>query len=278
MKDRFADAARAIDYFSDRAINLPEVTTIEPGKPATLDLKFRNVANCDVRVYRIDLMKFSLLKRDLSGITSINLSGIRPLHEESIKLGDGKDYAWRTQKLELPLEKEGAYLVVCRGDDLHGSGLVLVTPLAVEVQEEASAGSVRTTIKDAAGQRFVSNVHVKVIGSRNDDFVSGDTDLRGVFIAEQIRGMSTVIAQADDGRYAFYRGQTSLGPAEQPQVEQGQQQAEAKPSSQSKKVEAEGELLEGLQRGNRMIQEQQIDNLQRLYRNQEKGVRVKSAR
>ena len=90
-----------------------------------------------MKVYRIDLMKFSLLKRNLAGITQINLAGIRPLHEAQVELGDGKDYRDRTQKLTLPLKEEGAYLVVCRGDDLHASGLVLVTPLAVEVQEEA---------------------------------------------------------------------------------------------------------------------------------------------
>ena len=102
-----------------------------------MELKFRNVAACDVKVYRIDLMKFSLLQRNLGGIAQINLAGIRPLHETSVKLGDGKDYRDRTQKLALPLKEEGAYLVVCRGDDLHASGLVLVTPLAVEVQEDA---------------------------------------------------------------------------------------------------------------------------------------------
>ena len=80
----------------------------------------------------------------------INLAGIRPLHEATVKLGDGKDYRDRTHKLPLPLKEEGAYLVVCRGDDLHASGLVLVTPLAVEIQEDAVSGRVRTTVKDAA--------------------------------------------------------------------------------------------------------------------------------
>ncbi len=55
-------------------------------------------------------------------------------------------------------------------------------------------------------------MHVKVIGSANDDFVSGETDLRGVFVADGIRGNSTVIARADGGRYAFRRGSSYLGP------------------------------------------------------------------
>jgi len=39
---------------------------------------------------------------------------------------------------------------------------------------------VRLTSKD----KFLSDTHVKVIGSANDEFVSGDTDLRGVFVAD----------------------------------------------------------------------------------------------
>ncbi len=150
-----------------------------------------------MKVYRIDLMKFSLLRRNLGGIAQINLAGIRPLHETSVKLGDGLDYRDRTTKLALPLKDEGAYLVVARGDDLHASGLVLVTPLAVEVQEDPVSGRVRTTVKDVKTDRYVHNVQVKVIGSRNDDFIDGTTDLRGVFVADGIHGDSTVIARAE---------------------------------------------------------------------------------
>ena len=104
VEDRFADARQAIEYFTRKAISLPEVTTVKPGEAAEPELSFRNVADADVKVYRIDLMKFSLLKRNLGGITEINLSGIRPLIEQELKLGDGKDYRDRTQKLSLPLE------------------------------------------------------------------------------------------------------------------------------------------------------------------------------
>ena len=73
---------------------------------------------------------------------------------------------------------------------------MLVTPLAVEVREDAASGRVRTTVKDTTADRYVSDVHVKVIGTGNAEFVSGSTDLRGVFVADGIQGTSTVIAQA----------------------------------------------------------------------------------
>ncbi len=97
--------------------------------------------------------------------------------------------------MELPLKDEGAYLVVCRGHNLHASGLVLISGLRVDIQEDAASGRVRTTVKDQGSDAYVSAVHVKVIGSANDAFVSGETDLRGVFVADGINGEATVIAQ-----------------------------------------------------------------------------------
>jgi len=280
VEDRFPDAKQSIEYFMRKAIELPEVTTVQPGKPAEVELKFRNVAACDTKVYRIDLMKFSLLKRNLGGITNINLAGIRPYHEASVALGEGKDYRDRTHKLPLPLKEEGAYLVVCRGDDLHASGLVLVTPLKVEVQEEVVSGRVRTTVKDVAKDQYLRDVHVKVIGSRNDDFVSGSTDLRGVFVADGIRGNSTVIAQLEPTRYAFFRGQTNLTTEEE---RKAAEKAAPKSSTKGGKGMAspaqslEDSLLENVKGRNFDAQGKQQQQLKELYENPNKGVEAQKA-
>ena len=105
VEDRFADAKQAIDYFLRKAIELPEVTTVKPGEPAEVELKFRNVAACDVKVYRIDLMKFGLLEAEpgRNHARSTWPASAR-YHEATVALGDGKDYRDRTHKLPLPLE------------------------------------------------------------------------------------------------------------------------------------------------------------------------------
>jgi hypothetical protein len=291
VEDRFPDAKEAIDYFLRKAIELPEVTVAKPGTPVSMALKFRNIATCDVKVYAIDLMKFSLLKRNLGGITQINLAGIRPQHEAPLKLGDGKDFRDRTHAIPLPLTAEGAYLVVCRGEDLHASGLVLITPLAVEVQEEVASGRLRTTVKDSASGRYVSDVHVKVIGTGNAEFVSGATDLRGVFVADGIRGRSTVIAQADPARYAFFRGQTELNLKPQEVTATPAPAEQAKPASAgavplepgkaAAKVPAslslERQLLEGIESTNRALQGKQVDELKSLYKREQSGVEAQKA-
>jgi uncharacterized protein YfaS (alpha-2-macroglobulin family)/TolA-binding protein len=206
VEKRFPDAQRSVQQFLRKSIELPETSVFRPGQKVELDLKFRNLARCDVKIYRIDLMKFGLLEQSLKRVNGINLAGIRPQYEDRIQLGDGEDYRDRTAKLALPLTKEGAYLVVCRGDDLHASGLVLVSPLAMEVAEDRAAGVVRCIVRDATADRYAPRVQVRVIGSGNQDFVGGATDLRGVFVAEHIRGSVTVIAELEPARYAFYRG------------------------------------------------------------------------
>lgn len=206
VEDRFDDALASIEDFQRQRIALPELTTVVPGKPVELDLKFRNLASCDIKVYRIDLMKFGLLQGNLGAISQVNLAGVRPRHEERVDLGTGQDYRDRTHQLILPLEEEGAYLVVCRDANVHTSGLVLVSPLSLQVHQDLQSGQVRATVKNLAEDRCERDVHVKVIGSGNMDFVSGTTDLRGIFVAEGIQGSATVIALVEPSRYALHRG------------------------------------------------------------------------
>ncbi|MCA9186803.1 MAG: tetratricopeptide repeat protein, partial [Planctomycetales bacterium] len=284
--DRFSDAREAIEYFTRQSIAVPEVTSVDPGKPPTLEIQFRNIRECELRVYRIDLMKFGLMQRDLNEITKINLAGIRPYHERSLQFGDGKDYRDRTEEVTLPLEEEGAYLVVCRGDELHASGMMLVTPLKLEIQEESSAGRVRATVRDSVADRYVPKTHVKVIGSRNDTFQSGESDLRGVFVADDIRGEATVIAQAATGQYAFYRGREFLGPRDPVAVPQHEmQQQNGQPSSgEASSVEGgyggatdtggKQELLEGIYGRNSIIQRDNYKRQQEQLYNDYEGVRV----
>ena len=274
VEDRFPDAKQSIEYFTRKDIELPEVTTVEPGKPVEVELKYRNIPECDTKVYRIDLMKFGLMKRDLKGITQINLAGIRPYHEATVKLGDGKDYRDCTAALPLPLKEDGAYLIVCRGENLYASGLVLVTPLTVDVQEDAVSGQVRTTVKDRTKDRYLRDVHVKVIGSRNDDFVSGETDLRGVYVADGIQGTATVIAQAKSSHYAFFRGNTDLVPELLPQ---DKKKAEGKPASSQPAPSLKGQLLEGIQFRNSSNQAIQVQQMEDMYQAPSKGVEASKA-
>ena len=265
VKDRFPDAAEAMAHFTRKGLKLEDVTTFAPGEQAALTLRYRNVKEVDARAYRVDLMKFYLLQKNLNDITNINLAGITPYYQATTPLGDGKDYAEKTMTLTLPLKKEGAYLIVVKEAEIDASGLALISPLRVDVDEDAESGRARVNVSNRVSGGYENNAHVKVIGSDDREFISGSTDLRGIFIADNLHGVATVIARKGD-QYAFYRGKTALQPSA-PDVEfQPQQQ-----------VDMRSQATQVLRESNLMIQQQSAGYLrQQLYQNTQQGVEVQA--
>lgn len=269
VKSLYPDAADAIQYFKDKKIAMDEVVTFEPKEKIEIELRFRNIRQAYLQIYRVDLMKLYLREKNLSNITKVHLAGIEPEMEMTIDLGDGEDYRDRKQKAALPLKEEGAYLVICRGDDLFTSSMVLVTPLKLEIQENPGSGTVRVNVRDTVSKGYQAKVHVKAIGSNDVEFKSGDTDLRGIFVAEGLNGAATVIAR-QDGRYAFYRGEGLLG----------QQAAPNQPAPQPVELKIQqGDYLNNLNISNGVIQSDNIGNWNSLRRGQGgKGVEIQQAK
>jgi hypothetical protein len=135
---------------------------------------------------------------------------------------------------------------------------------------------VRVTVKNATEDRYAHNVHAKVIGSANDKFTSGQTDLRGIFVADAIRGTATVIAKTDKDRYAFYRGKTVLGqptPA-QPAPQSEQSKAKKKPTSRKSGKDV---LLKNVGDQNTIFNAEQRENYRQLLQNKSQGVKARAA-
>jgi hypothetical protein len=263
VADRFTDAASAIQFYTRKDLKVAEVSVVRPqAKPAVAEagaaarglravgiqpggpdalprpgikLEYRNVAKADVTVYPVDLMQLYLTRRNLNAIAGIDLAGITPLVEKSVVLGDGSDYDDRSKLIELPLVKEGAYLVMIRGDNLYTSGIVLVSPLELEVLEEPAAGRVRISVRDARSKELLPKVQVKAIGSNNPQFFSGETDLRGVYVAEGLQGQVSVVVRKEGAEYAFHRGSAFIGqppaPLAQPPGPQAGKAANQQPAA-----------------------------------------------
>ena len=231
VKENYPDAKESIAYFEEKRIALPEVTVKRPKTDVVLTLKYRNIKEAAIQVYSVDLMKLYLREKDLRSITQVRLAGIEPAVSQTVSLGDGKDYIDKTREISLPLTDEGAYLVICRGDNLFTSGLILVTPLEIEVQEDTVSGRVRVNVRDAVVGNYLPKVHVKAVASADGRFRSGETDLRGVFVADGMRGKSTIIARDQINRYAFYRGTKWLGAPETESEESIKEQVQPIPSN-----------------------------------------------
>jgi len=269
VKDRFPDAKEAIAYFEEKALNFEDVSTFLPDEKPEIELTYRNIPEVDIKAYKVDLMKLFLQEKNLSRITGIRLAGIAPTHQETITLGEGKDYQDKKRKIALPVKEEGAYLILARGDNLHASGFVLVSPLKMNVQEDQVSGRVRVNLIDKTTGQYVNKAQVKVIGSQSGEFLSGETDLRGIFVADGIRGIAAAIARDQKRRYAFHRGTTPLAPHER--VTRGQKTLPVRAPGQA-------QWADNLMTFNAQIQGLNVRQLEEFYQQKQKGVQVQQAK
>ena len=144
---------------------------------------------------------------------------------------------------------------------------MLVTPLAVDVQEDLASQRSRVTVVDAITRGGVKNVHIKVIGSGMNRFVSGETDLRGVYLADGSNGFATAIARDSEGRFAFYRSEgavLAMAASKQPVGQAVQRKA-------GKAVDYRGNLRFDL----RQLQDLNEAKLKGIFKKQQRGVEVR---
>ena len=253
-------------------MTIPEVTTFPLDKDPKVKLTYRNIADVHVQVFRVDLMRLYLMEKSLNNIRGIQLHGIRPYKELDLKLGDGRDFRSKDKEIALELKDPGAYLVVARGGDRLATGMVLRSDLVIEAQEATDVGRIRVNLKRNGA--FLGSAHVKVVGSQDGKFQGGDTDLRGVFAADNLIGQATVIAKHGD-EYAFFRGSgihqpQRYRPAPQPRVggDRGQQQRK---QAEGKRFDALRNNLD-LNSGNRGRQVEWLEK--EVMNKQQKGVEV----
>ena len=180
--------------------------------------------------------------------------------------------------VKLRFDRPGAYLVICRGDELHTSGLVLVSDIELEVEEDRGAGRLRIQALDRKEESFVRDVDVRVVGSAGGAFVNGRTDPRGLFVAEGVNGSPTVIARRGEDHYAFYRAPGAVLPPVPATPPTPQTPSTPSTPSQSLQQLESGDYLDNVFRFN---SENQMGRQQRLTENilrERKGVSVGQTR
>jgi uncharacterized protein YfaS (alpha-2-macroglobulin family)/TolA-binding protein len=201
----FADANLVLEGFRRRTLSVDEVTEVAPGDKAKFELHYRNLDQAELLVYPVDLMTLYLREKNLAGITSVNLAGIEPVIRRSVKLPDSGSMRQQDYEVELKLPEAGAYLVICRSESIHASGMILVSDFELEVAMVGEQG-VRVQAVGREDGDYLRDVDVRVIGAMDSNFISGRTDPRGLYLADGFEGAVTVIARHGGRHYAFYRG------------------------------------------------------------------------
>ena len=278
VKDLFSDASETLQAFRSREIFIDEVTEAEPGEKVELTIRYRNIEEAEVLVYTVDLMTLYLREKNLSGITEVNLAGINPTVRTTValgKIGAGGGALPAERTVELELEGVGAYLVICRGDDRHTSGLVLVSDMQLVVEEEPASGRVRVQAMNRDEGSFLRDVDIRVIGSTDSEFVSGLSDPRGIFTTGGINGTTTVIARRGEHEYAFHRGSEFLG-ARDPREMRTRWEFEGRQADKDGQLEI-GDYLNNVLEMNFMNRQQRKGDWGKELEKSRTGVQVKQA-
>lgn len=209
VRDRFADAARALAFLEREAISMSEVTVVPTNKPNEIEVEASGVPELHVKAYRVNLTMLFLKYRGVRDASAIEVAGIRPALEKTYPLRKTNAKGRERHRLALDVKEAGAYLVSVRAGDFFATGLFLKSDLTMSVQEEAHSGTVRINIANVAGGRFEENVKVTFLGTADQGFTADKTDLRGIAEATGIKGYAMVIAEKDN-HFAFFRGTTPL--------------------------------------------------------------------
>ncbi|MBN1807422.1 MAG: hypothetical protein JW909_00010 [Planctomycetes bacterium] len=213
VKNDFPDAALSIEYLERRTLELPEVVSGNVGTPVEAEVSYCNVDSIELMAYRVDLMRLYLKEKNLDRIAGVNLAGITPTFTFKRDLEKVPTGTTGKARIQLPIKETGAYLVLARSNDVFASGLALITPLKMEVQEYH--GAVRVTIHEGPKATPAEGVHVKA--SSGAGFVSAETDLRGTAtINHQGYGAVTVVARRGKDEYAFHRSPSTAQPPAKP--------------------------------------------------------------
>lgn len=213
VKNQFADARDSLRQINARELELDEILEFRPGAPVSIELRYRNIESAEVLAYKVNLMTLALREQDLSRVTEVNLSGISPTLTKTVELGvqgTAGGTLPATKEIEIPLEQEGAYLVIVRGGDVHTSGLILINRMEMVVKN--NDGSLRVQIVDPTTGTLIPDVELRVLdptlpGAAGTTF--GITDRRGLFLAS-VADHFTVIARRGQSDYAFFRMAKSL--------------------------------------------------------------------
>lgn len=206
---QYSDAKEVVEFFEQKVLQAEEIHIFGPEEKAQIKLKHRNLKKVDYKVYPVNLLRLYILRRNLSGVTKVNLAGIKPYQEGSFSLEGTQKYEIHKGNFPLPLKDPGAYLVFLKSESLNTSTLVVISSLKLYVQEDAASGRVRVNGLNRKADKPEEKVYIKVIGQGNQKFRSGWTDVRGVFVADDIKGKTTILAKKGK-HYSFFRGTTFL--------------------------------------------------------------------
>lgn len=186
-------AQTAIARLTQKALQLSADRVFRTNEKPVVKLKLRNIEQCEVRLYKIDLQAYFRKIHGITGVEGLDVSLIQPDKTWTLKPENYAKYKPLEQDVEIPFKDNdaGAYVVTIGDDDWESTVLVLRSDLEVVVK--ASRREVLTFIQDMRTGKPAAGVEL-LVSNGTAVAATGKTGSDGVFKTslEELKNLNDV--------------------------------------------------------------------------------------
>ena len=198
---KFEDARDAMSFFTRTQLEVEPSRSMAVDQVPTIELTLKNIRSVRARIYPVDLKVLFAVRKNLSNVNAIDLTGIPAVATFERNLERPPEYKRFTRKVRLPIKEKGVYLVVLKAGNRDATTIVVLSDLDLKVQRVGrkirAYVSRRSTGIPVAGAfvRIADGHHIKA---------EGPTDPRGVFEGPNIQGKASIVVE-HEGSFAFHQ-------------------------------------------------------------------------
>jgi len=197
----FEDARDALIFFTRTELSVKPTVSVPLDQEPAVEVTLKNQRRVKVKIYPVDLKVLFAVRKNLSNVNAIDLTGIPAVATFERKVVQPLDYVRFTRRIALPIKEKGVYLVVLKAGDLDTSTVVVRSDLDIKVQRVGQ--KVRAYVSLRSSGAPVAGALVRIADGRQIK-AEGRTDPRGVFEGPHIGGKASIVVE-HGGSFAFFQ-------------------------------------------------------------------------
>lgn len=171
-------ARRAIRRLQRKALHLHIPRVFKIHEKATLEIKTRNVAQAQVRMYIIDAETYFRKMHRFSGMEKLDFQLIRPNKTWNIRIPKMRKYHVHTTRVQLPSDRPIVAVLHATSGKLKATTVALIS--RIQLVSKVRSNALFVYVQDNQTQRPLA--HARILVSNTKSIVlEGKTNARGIF-------------------------------------------------------------------------------------------------